>query len=72
MKYFGAKLIRQTSASNFNGTSYTWFRYGEITDLAKFLKKPQCSTKLMQHNYSYLKVLKLIKSFFLVCFFVPS
>ena len=50
MKYFGAKLIRQTSASNFNGTSYTWFRYGEITDLAKFLKKPQCSTKLMQHN----------------------
>ena len=36
MKYFGAKLIRKTNAINFNGTSDK----GEITDLHKFLKKP--------------------------------
>ena len=29
-----------TNAINFNGTSYIWSRYGEITDLDKFLKKP--------------------------------
>ena len=38
MKYFGAKLIRQTKAINFSGTSYDLDR-GEITDLDKFLKK---------------------------------
>ena len=38
-KYFGAKLIRQTDAINFNGTPYDLDR-GEITDLEKFLKKP--------------------------------
>ena len=31
----------------------------EITDLNKFLKKPQHSTKLMQFNYLHLKILKL-------------
>ena len=30
-KYFGGKLITQTYAINFNGTSYIWFRYGKIT-----------------------------------------
>ena len=36
---FGTKLVRQTNAINFNGTSYDLDR-GEITDLDKFLKKP--------------------------------
>ena len=31
----------------------------EITDLNKFLKKPQHSTKLMQFHYLHLKILKL-------------
>ena len=39
MRYFGAKLITQTYLINFNGFTYIWFRYGEITDLDKFLKK---------------------------------
>ena len=39
-KYFGAKLVRQTNVINFNGTSYIWFRFGQITDLDKFLIKP--------------------------------
>ena len=58
MKYFGAKLIRQTNVINFNGSSYldldlvnNWLR--QIPE-----EIAQCSTKLMQLNYSHLKILK--------------
>ena len=39
MKYFPAKLIRQTSAINSNDTSYD-LDSGGITALDEFLKKP--------------------------------
>ena len=44
MKYFGAKLIRQTNTIKFNGTSARIYDLdrGKMTDLDKFLKKP-CS-----------------------------
>ena len=55
MKYFGAKLISQTDAINFNGTSYDLDR-SEMTDLDKFLKKPH--SVVLSWNYSYLNILK--------------
>ena len=44
MKYFGTKLIRQTKAISFNGTSSHIYDLdsNKITDLDKFLKK-HCS-----------------------------
>ena len=38
--YFDTKLIKQTNATNFIGTSYIEFDKGKITDLDKFLKNP--------------------------------
>ena len=64
-------LIWQTNVINFKRTSYTllwrdnWF--GQVPE-----ETTQCSTKLMQLNYSYLKTLKLkINSLFSHTFLCP-
>ena len=73
MKYMDAKLIRQTKAINLNGTSYIWFRLGGNNWFWQIPEKTtQRSTKLMQFNYSHLKILKLeiyCSSLSLVMFF---
>ena len=70
---YNNKLIRQTNTINFNGISYTRFRWGWNNWLGQILEETTlCSTKLMQLNYSHLKILKLkIHSLFGHTFFCP-